>query len=272
MNKIKLILSYLFGFILSVSIFVLAMLLIAKNSVSNKTFMFRLMDENNYYENVYKSINEDIEDYMMSSGLESEVLNGVIVKDNVKNDIINYTNSLYDGSKYEVDTTNIHNTLKTNINKYLKGLNLGIDNTNELDLFINDVEKIYKEEVSFYNTLDRVASPLNKLCSLIDKAIIILCIFVLIFTIIILILRGINIGSCILSSGLILFLFKLFIYERIDSQNILIVSEEFSLIVRSMFKYISNYMINISIILICVGFILSLFNFSKKMIEKKASN
>ena len=264
MNKIKIILSYLFGFILSLGIFLLAILFISKKTICDKTFMFRLMDENNYYEKVYNSINEDVEDYMMSSGLETVILNNVIVKSTVKSEIINYVNYLYEGKKYNVDTTYIHDTLKTNIDNYLKGLNLGIDNTNELELFIGDIEGIYKEEVSFYNTIDRLASYLKKLPNILNKALIIDIILVGVLLILLLLIRVVNIGSCIFSSGLILFLIKIFIYERIDSQNILIVSDHFSLIVRNTFKYISNYMISISVILLSVGFILCLFDLSKK--------
>ena len=264
MNKIKIIISYLLGIVLSISLFTLAMLFIVKNTVSNKSFMFRLMDENNYYTSIYNSINEDISDYMMSSGLESEVMDGVIDKNTVHSDIVNYINSFYKGKKYNVDTSKIHTTLRSNIDKYLKELNLGIDNTNELDLFINDIEKIYKDEVSFYNTIDRLSSYIVKANNLINKVLIINIIVVAILLILIIVLRSINIGSSILSGGLILFLVKLFIYERIDTQNILIVSDYFSLIIRSMFKYISNYMISISIVLICIGIILSLFKITKK--------
>ena len=100
MNKIKIILSYLLGFFLSISIFILAILFIVKKTVSDKSFMFRLMDENNYYERIYKSINEDIEDYMMSSGLETIILDGVVEKNIVKKDIVNYVNYLYNNEKY----------------------------------------------------------------------------------------------------------------------------------------------------------------------------
>ena len=264
MNKIKLILSYIFGLILSIGIFFLAILFIVKYTVSDKTFMFKLMDESNYYDKVYKSICDDINDYMTSSGLEEEILKGVVNKSAVKEDITNYVNYLYEGKIYSVDTTSIKETLKTNIDEYLKGLNLGINNTNELELFIDDIAGIYKEEVSFYNTLDKVSSYLYKVSSLIDKALVANIILVGVLTIIILLLRKINIGSCILSGGIILALVKLFVYERIDAENILIVSDYFSLIVRNMFKYISNYMIYISVILICVGLILCLFKIHKK--------
>ena len=62
MNRLKIILSYIFGFLLSVGLFVLSMLFIIKKTVTDRSFMFRLMDENNYYEKVYTSICEDIEE------------------------------------------------------------------------------------------------------------------------------------------------------------------------------------------------------------------
>ena len=269
MNRLKIILSYILGFALTISLFLLAGLLIVKNTILDKSFMFRLMDENNYYSNVYKSICEDIEDYMTSSGLEKEILDGVISKNKVEKDIVEYTNGLYSNTKYEVSTVEIKDKLKNNINHYLKDLNLGIDNTNELDLFISDIEDIYKEEVSFYNTLDITSSIINKLNNMIDKVLLAVIICTVILIILVLLLRVVNIGSCILGSGIILFIIRLFIYERVDFENILLVSDHFSLIIRSMFKYISNYMISISVILVCIGFIFSLINFRKKVIEKK---
>lgn len=264
MNRIKIILSYIIGFILSVCLFALAGLFIIKKTALDKSFMFRMMDENNYYEKVYTSICENIEDYMMSSGLEKDVLDGVITKSKVKEDIINYTNDFYEGKKYEVDTTKIKETLKNNINDYLKKLNLGMDSSNELDLFVSDTANIYKKEVSFYNTLDSLSGILVKASHIIDKVLIVVCLIVVVLSIVMLILGKINLGSCVMSGGIILFLIKLFIFERVDTQNILLVSDNFSLIIRSIFKYIDNYMISVSIILVIVGFIFSLFKNKRK--------
>ena len=82
MNRIRIILSYILGLILSICLVILALIFISKKTILDKSFISRLFDENNYYENVYNSINEDILDYMTSSGLESEVLESVILKDN----------------------------------------------------------------------------------------------------------------------------------------------------------------------------------------------
>ena len=272
MNKIKIILSYILGFILSICLVLIVGIFVSKKTILNKKFMSRLMDENNYYELVYQSISEEIEDYMTSSGLEKEILNNVIIKDNVKNDIDNYMNSLYENKLYIIDTSYVENTLKDNINNYLKNLNLGVDNTNELDLFISDIGGIYKKQVSFYNTLDILNGKLYKISNLIDKYSILLYIITLLLIIIILIIRYINIGSVILSSGFMILLLKIFIYERIDVENVLLISDYFSNIIKSIFKYVGKYMINISIILIVLGFILCLFKNRKNNLEKGKTN
>lgn len=263
MTRIKIILSYLFGLVLSICLFLLCALLIGKKTVLDKSFVYRLMDENNYYDKVYTSINEDIMDYMTSSGLEKEVLDGVVDRDKVESDIKNYTDSLYTNNTYVVDTKELNTKLNNNIKNYLKKLNLGIDNSNELNLFVSDVEKIYREEVSFYNTIDILKPYISRIDKIINKVIIIDLIICLVLSLFMLLLRIINVGSCIMSSGFILFLVKLFIYERIDSSSILIVSDHFSLIIRSMFSYINKYMIIMSIALVISGFILCLFK-SKK--------
>ena len=272
MNKVKIILSYILGLVISICLMGLALIFISKKTVLDKKFMNRLFDENNYYENVYNSIHEDVLDYMTSSGLEEEILQGVILKENVKSDIDNYIDSFYKGELYNVDTSYVEGTLKTNIDNYLKGLNLGVDNTNELDLFISDIGGIYKKQVSFYNTIDSFGPKVLKLNNLINKYTKILCIITIVLIVLLIVLGYVGIGSCILSSGFMLFLLKLFIYERIDTENILIVSEYFSSIIKSTFKYSGNYMINISVVLIVLGTILCLFKNRKNNLEKRSTN
>ena len=272
MNKVKIILSYILGFILSLCILLLVVIYISKRTVLDKNFILRMFDENNYYENVYTSISEDVNDYMTSSGLESEVLDNVLLKENVKSDIDNYLNGLYSGTLYNVDTSYVEDTLKTNINNYLKGLNLGVDNTNELDLFTSDIGNIYKKQVSFYNTIDFVSSKIVKINNLINKYTKVLCVISVILLVTIILLGYVNIGSSFLGSGIMLFLIKLFIYERLDTDNILLVSDNFSSIIRSSFKYIGSFILNTSIILMVFGFILCLFKNRKNNLEKRNTN
>ena len=257
MNKLKVILSYLLGFILSVSISVLCLLLILKFGIFNKNYLLDLLKTNNYYESINNSIKEDIEDYMTSSGLPNSVMDEVFSLNDVEKDINGYIDSLYEGKVYNVDTTVFEDKLKNNINDYVKSLNLGIDNTDELDLFIKDTADIYTKEVKLYNMLDGLANKYLKLSHILSCVLIGACVIVGVFSILIIIFNKINIGSCIMSSGIIMILFRLFIFDRIDSDNILIISEYFSKIFKRVMNNINNLLLIIGIVLMVVGFVIT---------------
>ena len=264
MNKVKVILSYLFGFVVSVSLFLLVFLLIVKYSVFNKSFIYRVIDENNYYENVYKSIVDGVDDYMISSGLDNSVLDNVITLGSVKTDVKKYVDSMYIGKVYIANTDKMKETLENNIKDYLSKQNLAIESTHELDLFASDVVKIYNNEVSLYNMLNGYIPKIVKVNSLLNKCIVLcICVFV-VSLLFLLLLKFINVGSCIMSSGFILLIVKLFVFERIDINNILIISDNFSKVLNSALKYLSVYMLEVSIILIIIGFMFSLIKNKRK--------
>ena len=269
MKRIKIILGYILGFILSLSIFVLALSMITYKTILDKSFMDRLIDENNYYENIYNEIDMNVKDYITSSGFDETILDGIIVKDEVYSEISSYFDGMYNGKVYEVDSSKVEERLKDNINKYLVKHNLGLNDTQELELFIKDIGEIYKNEINMYGVLRGVVTRVTTITNIVRKVIIIDSVIVGACVIIVGLLRTINIGSCIMSGGLMLIIFRLFIYERVDTQNIEIINDYFSLILRSLFNYISNYMLEISVILIGVGFLLSLFKLGNKKVEKK---
>ena len=258
MKRIKIILSYLLGFILSVSISVLGLLIIFKYTVFNKSYVKDLLVKNNYYESIYNYINEGISDYMVSSGLPESVIDGTFTKDDVERDVKLFIDSMYEGKRVDIDTTRLKDKLRNNINVYIKSLNLGIDNTDELDLFISDTAQIYTNEVKLYNMVDGFSHKFSEFGNIVDKAIIIDGVIDIILIIILIIFGTLNIGSSVMSSGIILILIRLFIFDRIDSKNILIFSESFSVIVKKILGNISLFMLISGISLIIVGFIVSL--------------
>ena len=269
MSRAKIILSYLVGLLLSMCLLILALLLIIRKTIFDKSFMYRVIDENNYYVNVYNRIDENVKDYMMSSGLEEDILDGVIEEDNVKKDAKNFIDSIYKGEVYIVNTEEIESKLRSNINDYLKKHNLGVDNTSELDMFISDIGKIYKNEINLYDMVNGLAPRVVKYTNIIDKVIIVDSVIVGVLFILMIVLNVVSVGSSILSSGISLILVRLFIFERIDSENVLIISDYFSLIIRNILRYINNYLLEVGLVLVISGFIISLFRNKKKKVEKK---
>ena len=272
MSRLKIILSYLVGLLLSFALLVLVLLLVVKKTIIDRPFVDRVIEENNYYTNVYERIKENVSDYMMSSGLDESVLDGVIVEENVKKDITGFIDGIYKGKVYNVDTSNMESILRNNIDAYLKKHNLGLDSTSELDMFISDIGKIYKNEINLYDMVNGLVPRVVKYTNIIVNVIRVDSVIVGVLIILMIILGFVNVGSSVLSSGISIILLRLFVFERIDSDNILIISDNFSLILRSIMEYFNEYLFEVGVILIIIGFILSLFKKRNKNIEKKVSN
>ena len=56
MSRLKIILSYLVGLLLSFALLVLVLLLVVKKTIIDRPFVDRVIEENNYYTNVYERI------------------------------------------------------------------------------------------------------------------------------------------------------------------------------------------------------------------------
>ena len=269
MNRVKLILSYLFGFITSVLLSILVILLLCKYSILNVDYIKNVLGKNNYYSEVYKGTLEEIEAYMISSGLEEEVLNNIFDESIIEKEVDNYLDSIYSGSEYTVDSKSVKDKLSTNIDNYLSSSNLEVTDKKELNLFINDIAKIYEDEIKFYNAAKFGKKYLTYGIKNIDKIISFILGISLISIIILLLLRCKFISSTIIGSGLILLFIRFMIFEKIDIKNILIISEYFSKVIKAVLNDLGHNILMSSILLIGIGLIILLIELLGKKIKIK---
>ena len=269
MNRVKLILSYLFGFITSVLLSILVILLLCKYSILNVDYIKNVLGKNNYYSEVYKGTLEEIEAYMISSGLEEEVLNNIFDESIIEKEVDNYLDSIYSGSEYTVDSQSVKDKLSTNIDNYLSSSNLEVTDKKELNLFINDIAKIYEDEIKFYNAAKFGKKYLTYGIKNIDKIISFILGISLISIIILLLLRCKFISSTIIGSGLILLFIRFMIFEKIDIKNILIISDYFSKVIKAVLNDLGHNILMSSILLIGIGLIILLIELLGKKIKIK---
>lgn len=269
MNRVKLILSYLFGFITSVLLSILVILLLCKYSILNVDYIKNVLGKNNYYSEVYKGTLEEIEAYMISSGLEEEVLNNIFDESIIEKEVDNYLDSIYSGSEYVVDSKSVKDKLSTNIDNYLSSSNLEVTDKKELNLFINDIAKIYEDEIKFYNAAKFGKKYLTYGIKNIDKIISFILGISLISIIILLLLRCKFISSTIIGSGLILLFIRFMIFEKIDIKNILIISDYFSKVIKAVLNDLEHNILMSSILLIGIGLIILLIELLGKKIKIK---
>ena len=233
--KTKIIVNYLIGFIISVLISITALSLIAKLTVFNKDYIINLLEKENYFEKIYNEILEEMESDIMPSGFTNDIIKDTFTKDEVKEDIKTFINNVYQGNKTTLDKELLKDKIKC-LYSYADGL-------------INTFYKIYH---------------------IINKVVIVLLIvlFVLIF-LAKLLFKYNYLSSSILASGLIILFIRIFIYERIDADYLLVITENFSNILTLIINTIGNYLLSIGIGLVIFGVISTCQVFLKKCQNKR---
>ncbi len=258
MNKIKIILSYIFGFFLSITIALLIIILILKASVFNDSFIKKELYNSNYYNSIYNEIVEGMKDYVAPTGLPDSIIDGVINEEKVSSEINNYIDSITKGKNYEVNVDGISEKLKANVDKYLKEYNLAMDESNEFDLFIKEIENVYINEIKLYKVLDKYVRVYPRACNYINMGSVILGVLLVIMIVLMIIVNFRMISSSFMSSGIILIILRLFIIEDIDINNITLFNDYFSVFIRNIFSYFSNNVLFYGICLGLFGFFLSI--------------
>ena len=271
-NKLRIIFGYIFSFITMLTLIILILLLICRFTIYKKSYINDILDKNNYYTNVYNDIIEDMKDYMVSSGLPESILDNLFTERDVRKDVNLYIDNIYLGKKTTLDNSLIKERLSNNIETYLKNNNVEVTNDADLDSFIDEMTKIYNNQICLYKMLDSLVSTVSKYNNVLNKAIIIVGItFLILSLLIIIVLKVKYLGALLMSAGMILIFMRFLIYENIDVENIIIVSDNFSKVLKSIIIKLGNIILNYGVVLIIVGLIMSivvyLFSKDKNMLE-----
>ena len=272
MNKIKIILGYILGIILTIFISSIVLLLILKFTIYKESYIKCVLVKTDYYNEVYESTLLEMKDYMTSSGLEEEILNDLFTKDDIKNDINNYFSYIYKGKIYNKDLNPLKEKLNNNINANLKKHNLDVTNRKELEAFEDDIIGIYNKEVTLYGRVNKLINKFYKIGLLINKLIIILGITSLIISIILILFKTKYLGSVFIGSSLILYFIRFLLFEKIDINNIYLFTEYISKVIVSVLLKIEDLLLKSSIYIIIFGLIICLIesiNFKKNKYKKK---
>ena len=267
MNKLKIVGSYIIGFLETCIIVILVLLLVSKFTINNKNYLYHCLQENNYYEKVYLEIQEEMQNALMSTGFTESILNNLFTKEEVINDIHTFIENTYNGKVTLLDKSNIQKKLDKNIDEFLKSSNLDLLNKDDLLSFEQEIVDIYKNEITLYGMINSVIPKYPKLNKYIDRLLIIVGILFIGLMVILRRNRVFTKGALLVASGLIILFIKLAIYERIDMDNIILITENFSYLIRSTLNYINMLLLIIGLVLtflgICQIMIRSLFKKEK---------
>ena len=256
----RVVLSYIMKFIQSISFFLLSLSLILIFTVFNEDYVLDLLNNHNYYQELYDNTLEEVSYYLEQSGLNEEVLNNVISVKSLKNEIITTIDNLYTNQKITVNTEEFQNNLTTNINNYIKDNNIRVDNKDTVNILTKKLVNIYEEEISYNNTFEKVRPMFNKAYKL-TKIVLYLSIIVSIVTYLInrYIFKDRNIIASLFTNFVILVGLVLYIKYTIDINNIFFYNNSISNILMEFIHSVLKCMLVTGI----VSFLLGLFYFWK---------
>ncbi len=264
---IRKILRYLLNFVLSVLILILIILNIFSITIFDREYIKQKLKSNDFYIRAYSDIIESFENYTMQSGLDLNILDGLVSETQVANDINVKIDSFYTKINGDIDTTSIRNELDSRINKALEENNRVPSDTEKeaINKYEDAIVQAYEDGIVYGTNLSVKVEYLNRL-----KAICIVSIIVVSIMIILIrrkILRCVAcLGISFLFSGIFSVVLKFLLINRIG--NILILDTKFSALLINVLTDILNKFFNVGLVIGVVGIIFILIGNIK--VNKKA--
>ena len=268
LKKNNIILSYIIGFVTLLFGTLLVLLLIMKFTIGNKHYLYHLVESNDYYQLIYEEINEEMQNNLMSTGFTNEILDNLYTKEEVTADINLFIENTYLGKETKLEKDNIKEKLDKNIEDFLKKSNLDVLNKKDLLLFEDEMINIYKNEITLYKMANKFIPKYNKLNKYINISLIITIITLIILFNIFRNIKIYSFGVITLGIGMNILFIRMAIYDRIDMDNVLIITEKFSQLLRIVLNYISNLLLGVAIVLGILG-IFRIFTFSLRRKKRK---
>lgn len=103
--------------ILAICVIAIGIIKIISSTILDKNYVTQKIEETNFYEETYKLVKSNFENYIYQSGLDEKVLENICTEEKVKKDIDLIISNIYEGTNQKIDTTEIANNLNSNIDK-----------------------------------------------------------------------------------------------------------------------------------------------------------
>ena len=258
----KKIIAYIIATILAISILVLIITNMLSSTILSKGYILSKLQEQDYYYKIYEETESNFENYIHQSGLDEDVLDGIVTKEKIQKDTKIIIENIYNGTDEKIDTEEIKNNLNEKINNSLNG-KISSSEQKSIDTFVDTICKEYETTISHTNYEKKINSVINKANKYVDLltklTLIIICISVIIL--ILLTIKRIyritaRIGVAFVIDGLILILAEKYINAKIKIDTIVILTKGISDVVQSILKEILSNTLKTGSIMLTIGVVL----------------
>ena len=257
----KKIVSYLFTFVLIILILAISAILIVQSTILDKTYVLKVLEETNYYSNTKKNIKDSFDNYILQSGLEEVVIEDLFNEQELKDDINNVINCIYENKTLELNTNNIEQKLRERIDKVLEEHNKRLDKDEEVAIqnFVNAITEAYTNEVAYSEkAVTQIGNVLNnQIKPLLFVGLITACISLAIILLIMLIMNKSKIfnyiGIASVASGVTLGIIPIGIRMKVKIDTLLMFNNSFSNTLAKLIDNTLNITLWVSAIIAIVG-------------------
>lgn len=234
------ILRYIMCVILTLSIGIMFACNLIDLTVLSRNYIINKFEENQYYSNIYKDVQDSFSKYIMQSGLDENVIKDIVNENKVKDDTNIIISNIYDGNNKEIEIESIKQKLNENIQTSLNDKKLTEESKSSIEQFINLISNDYILTIMHTNYETKIHQYIMKFDNSIDKifnlgkyATIISIVFILIINI-----KSFNrnismLGISLSLLGCIFIYVQYLIYKNINIYNIYILNQSFSNVIKN---------------------------------------
>lgn len=275
MKIIRKIISYILAIILVTLMSATIILSIVNAVVFSKPNVKKQMQKVDYYTEINNIIKESANNYIMQSGFDESIMDNVISKEKINNDIDKVINAIYEGEEVEISTDEIKNSLDKNVQQYIAQNNYKVDAQTQKDIekFEDKIESIYANSITYSkSSIKKVVKYFKMAKRMTRVALIASLILLIIFAIITYKTNRATFGISLLATGIICIFIKCYSSINIAVNNILMVNKTFSNLMINIINQVIQYVFIGGIILAVLGIALIIIFERKSANEKYEEN
>ncbi len=162
------IIRYLLAGLLALVILSVYISNIALSTVLSEGYVLSKLSDTNYYKKIYEDCNENFKKYIMQSGLDESIIDGICSINKIEEDTIIILDNIYNGKNNNIDTESIKEKLNNNISLLINVEELteeskrSIEEFNQLicDEYVNTLFHT-KYENKVYDYIIKISKVLN---------------------------------------------------------------------------------------------------------------
>lgn len=274
MKIVRKIISYIFSILVVTLMFATIILSMVNAVIFSKSNIKNKMQKVDYYSEISNIIKDSANNYIMQSGFDESIMDSVIPKEKINNDIDKVIDAIYDGKEIDISTEEIKASLDENVQKYIQQNNYKVDAQAQKDIakFEEKIESIYANSITYSKNAIKEVVKYFKMAKRITRLmLIVISILLIILAFITYKINRASFGISLVSTGIICIFIKCYSSLNIAVNNILMVNKTFSNLMISLINQVVQYIFICGIILTILGIALIIL-FERKSASEKYEN